>query len=84
MKSHDLQSVEVVTDLCRHANGFHILILFLLVSGYTQAEVSEMLGISRQALHHETLVIRQQYYTGMKLNQRTAKQARDEAKTNQI
>lgn len=84
MARSDFQSVEIVTDLCRHANGYHILIMFLLVSGYSQAEVAQMLGISRQALHHETVVIRQMYFAGRKLSQRTARKEKNKAKTLQI
>ena len=80
MKRNDFASVEVVHDLCQYANGYHILIMFLLVSGYSQAEVAQMLGISRQALFHETLVIREQYRAGCRLSQRAARQTRDKAK----
>lgn len=80
MKEHGYECVEVVEDLCRYCNGFHVLILYLLVCGYSQAEVAQMLNISRQALFHETNVIRMQYHEGRKLNQRSARQARDKAK----
>lgn len=74
MKSHDLQSVEVVEDLCRHATGYHILILYLLAYGFTQAETARLLGISRQALNDELVLIRAQYILGKKMTYRASKE----------
>lgn len=76
MKQNDLRSVEVVHDLCRYSTGYQVLVMYLLVAGYSQAEVAQMLGISRQALNDEMILIREQYRTGEKLTFREAKARR--------
>ena len=68
--------VEVVLDLLRHCNGYHVLILFLILSGHSQAEVAQLLGISRQALNDEMILIREQYRAGRPLTYREAKSRR--------
>lgn len=74
MKSKDFGAVETVLDLCKYCNGYHILILFLLVCGYSQVEVAQMLGVSRQALNDELILIRAQYIKGRKMTYRQAKE----------
>lgn len=72
MSKSDLEQVELVADLCRHCNGYQVLVLYLLVSGYSQAEVSRLLGISRQAVNYELIQILESYRAGQRLTYREA------------
>lgn len=72
MSKSDLEQVELVADLTRFCTGYQTLILFLLVSGYSQAEVSRLLGISRQAVNYELIQILESYRAGQRLTYREA------------
>lgn len=76
MKSNDIATVESVLDLTRYCNGYHILLLYLIASGYSQVEISQMLGISRQALNDEMILIREQYRAGRPMTYRESKAMR--------
>lgn len=74
MRAKDFAVTETILDLTRHCSGYHILLLYLLVCGYTQAETARLLGISRQALNDELILIRAQYIKGRKMTYRESKE----------
>lgn len=74
MRSKDFGTVETIIDLCKYSSGYHLLIMYLLVSGYSQSEVAKMLNISRQALNDELVLIRAQYIKGRKMTYRASKE----------
>lgn len=73
MKQNDFATVETVLDLTRFCSGYDLLVVFLLISGHNQAETASLLGVSRQAVSDQMLILWERYKAGEWLTTREAK-----------
>lgn len=76
LKSNDFATVETIHDLCKFSTGYDLLVVFLLVSGHSQTEVADLLGVSRQAVSDQMLILWERYKAGRWITAREAKARR--------
>lgn len=78
MTRDDLQSVEVVHDLCMVANGVDLIIVYLMMLGLRQTEIADLMETTRQAVNDRLVRLQARYHEGRMLSARESKKKRRE------